>query len=200
VQPLFSTQYAFNMINFETSNSRRDLQGILDLQTRNLAKNLSFEEINREGFVTVSHTIEQLKHLNKIEKHIIAKDEEKIIGYLLAMTAKSKSDIPVLIPMFDAFDKVWYDGKVVADYNYIVIGQACVDKAYRGQGIFDRCYEAFRKRYQNKYQFAITEIAATNIRSQNAHRRIGFKELCRYTSFDGLSWVVVVWKWEGTEG
>lgn len=44
--------------------------------------------------------------MNAIEQSVIAKDEGKIIAYLLAMTKKSKADIPVLIPMFEKFEKL----------------------------------------------------------------------------------------------
>ena len=50
--------------------------------------------------------------------------------------------------------------------------------------------------YSNKYDFAITEIAATNLRSLKAHRRIGFKEINTYLSPDKTEWVVVLWDWK----
>ena len=50
-----------------------------------------------------------------------------------------------------------------------------------GKGILDHCYASLRTiHYSNKYDFAITEIAATNLRSLKAHRRIGFKEINTY--------------------
>ena len=43
--------------------------------------------------------------MNNIEKHVVAKDGEKVIGYVLAMTEESKFDIPMLLPMFDFFSE-----------------------------------------------------------------------------------------------
>jgi hypothetical protein len=133
--------------------------------------------------------------MNDIEQHIICKDNEKVVAYILAMTAKSKNDIPVLFPMFEIFNKIIYKGKPVADYDYMVVGQVCVHKNYRGQGIFDRCYEAYRNCFKNRYQFAITEIASANLRSINAHKRIGFSEIYAYTAPDLKEWSVVIWSW-----
>lgn len=184
------------MLNYTTSNTKDDLTGILDLQKANLPNALSKEEIRNQGFVTVNHSYEELKNLNDIEKHIIAKDGDKIIAYLLAMTERSKSEIPILIPMFEIFGQVFFAGTRISDYNYIVVGQACVDKQYRGQGILDNCYSAYKNHFIGKYDFAITEIASTNTRSLSAHKRIGFNEIHRYVAADKTEWCVVLWDWK----
>ena len=112
------------------------------------------------------------------------------------MTKQSKFDIPVLAPMFNIFDTILFKGKIVSAYNYMLIGQVCIDKNYRGQGIFDNCYSVYRKYYCDKYDFAITEIASTNFRSRKAHKRIGFEELHSYLSPDKTEWIVVIWGWK----
>lgn len=182
------------MITFAPAETREDLLGILDLQWANLVTNLSPEEIAAQGFVTVIHSMHDLSELNNAERHIVAKDGDSIIGYLLAMTKASKSAIPVLVPMFDAFDVALYKNKAIKDYHYLVVGQVCVDKHFRGKGIIDKCYAAYKAHYAKKYDFAITEIASINLRSRNAHKRIGFKEIQAYTAGD-IRWIIVVWDW-----
>jgi hypothetical protein len=184
------------MITFTTATSTGDLEGILHLQKANLAQGLSIQEIQSQGFVTVNHSFDQLKKLNEIEKHVIAKDGDKVVSYVLAMTQQSKSDIPILLPMFAIFNSIEFSGKKVSDYHYLVVGQVCVDKAYRGQGIFDQSYAAYKEFYRSKYDFAITEIATTNTRSLQAHKRIGFKEISSYIAPDKTEWIVVVWDWK----
>jgi GNAT superfamily N-acetyltransferase len=186
------------MIVFTTAHGRSDLEGILALQKSNLARNLSAEEIQHQGFVTVDHSYDQLKKLNDNERHVIAKEGDRVVGYVLAMTSQSKFDIPIIIPMFEAFDGIVYRGRKVTQYNYIVVGQVCIDKEYRGRGIFDECYSAYKTHYSGKYDFAITEIARTNQRSLNAHKRIGFKEVHSYFSQDNSEWIIVLWDWKST--
>jgi len=103
------------MITYSTANSQIDLAGILKLQKANLAASLDPEELRQQGFVTVNHTYDQLQKLNEDEMHIVGKDEEKIIGYVLAMTARSKAEIPVLIPMFRNFDSIVYRDKNISN-------------------------------------------------------------------------------------
>lgn len=183
------------MIQYSTANAINDLEGILKLQKANLARNLSAAESESQGFVTVDHSYELLKKLNDQEKHVIARAHDRVVGYVLAMTKQARSDIPVLLPMFDAFDRYVFRERFISDYNYIVVGQVCVDKAFRGQGVFDQCYAAYRQQHAGKYDLAITEIAASNTRSLRAHKRIGFEELFSYAAPDGSDWKVVLWDW-----
>lgn len=183
------------MLSYTQAQTLHDLKGILALQKANLAANLSAEEIAAQGFVTVVHSLADLQKMNDVEKHIVAKDGENVIAYLLAMTAAAKEDIPVLRPMFALFSSIPFHGQPISAYRYIVVGQVCVDKAYRGQGVFDNCYRAYRDAFKPGYAFAITEIATRNSRSIAAHKRIGFNELHRYAAPDGEEWSVVVWKW-----
>lgn len=184
------------MIDYTVSNTEEDLFGILNLQKENLPAALTREEIESQGFVTVSHTFENLKKLNDIEKHIIAKVEDKVVAYILAMTEQSKFDIPILVPMFDAFSSISYANKLISGYKYMVVGQICIDKHYRGQGILERCYATYKNSFADSYDFAITEIAGTNLRSLRAHKRIGFHEVHRYVSSDQTEWHIVLWDWK----
>ena len=184
------------MTTFTTSKTIEELNGILQLQKANLAQGLSQLEIQTQGFVTVSHSLDDLLKLNQIEQHLIMKNEEQVVGYLLAMTKKSRNDIPVLIPMFQLFDKIKYGEKLVSDYNYLVVGQVCIHKNYRGLGLFDQSYAAYKSLFQHKYDFAITEISVNNTRSINAHKRVGFVELHQYTDTNNIAWSVVIWDWK----
>jgi ribosomal protein S18 acetylase RimI-like enzyme len=183
------------MIHYTKANTDAELHGILALQRQNLPSALTEDEIRSQGFVTVVHSFGDVKKLNQIEPHVIAKDGEQIIAYLLAMTAQSQLDIPVLQPMFKIFARVPFAGKTVADFHYLVVGQVCVHKAYRGRGILDNCYNYYRETFQKKYDFAVTEIDASNLRSLHAHARIGFRDVYRYSVLNGVEWVIVLWDW-----
>ena len=180
---------------YTTSQTDEDLLGIMALQQSNLRTNLSKEDVFNQGFVTVVHTLEDLRKMNDIEQHIICKDGDKIVAYLLAMTVQSKNDLPILFPMFEKFEKIQYLDKPVSQFNYIIVGQACINKNYRGQGILDQSYAIFRDRFKDKYDFAITEISCSNERSLKAHKRIGFFEVYIYQDPGKEEWSVVIWEW-----
>ena len=183
------------MILYTLATSTDDLNGILKLQRQNLPAALAEEEKKSQGFVTVVHSQSDLESMNNIERHVIAKEGDRVIAYLLAMTEQSKEIIPVLRPMFAVFEKLSFAEKPLSYYRYMVVGQVCVDKQYRGKGILDACYAFYKETFQPSYDFAITEIDATNLRSLAAHKRIGFEEIYRYTAPDKKEWVIVLWDW-----
>lgn len=183
------------MITYTTTENDADLEGILHLQRKNLKTAVPAHETAIEGFVSVSHNLENLRRLHEIEQHIIAKDTGEVVGYVLAMTKASRHELPLIYPLFEMFDEFEYSGKVISDYKYMLVGQVCIDKNYRGKGIFGNCYLKYKERYSNSYDFAITEIPKTNLRSQQAHKKIGFKEIHSYRDSDGVEWIVVLWDW-----
>ncbi|MBS1505644.1 MAG: GNAT family N-acetyltransferase [Bacteroidetes bacterium] len=178
-----------------TSQSDQDLEQILLLQQKNLPKNLPQEEIDREGFVTVMHRFEDLKKMNGYEQSVIAKEHDEVVAYLIAMTEKSKQDIPVLVPMFEVFNEIIFKGKKISEYKYMVVGQVCVAKEFRGLRLLDACYAEYKKIFSGKYAFAITEISKKNPRSLKAHERIGFKTVHEYIDSFGVDWCIVLWDW-----
>ena len=76
----------------------------------------------------------------------------------------------------------------------MVVGQLCVDKDYRGQGLVGRLYAFFRASLEERYQCGVTDIARANRRSLKAHQKVGF-EVIHAIEYDGLIWDVVLWDW-----
>jgi L-amino acid N-acyltransferase YncA len=182
-----------NLLSYQIAQSEEDFQGILEIQAENHLSTLSTLD---QGFVTVRHRTEDIRKMNSFAPHIIAKDGNKIAAYVLAMTVESKEDVPVLKPMFEQFDKLEFKSKKVSDYHYLVVGQVCVGKDYRGMGVFDLLYEKYKEIHGSQFDFVITEIATSNIRSLKAHERIGFQEIHRFTDPIPMEWSIVLWDWE----
>lgn len=174
------------MIQYTKALTSEDLNQILELQKMNLPKGLSDEEKLKEGFVTAYHTFEILKEMNDACAHTLAKLDDKVIGYALSMTKGFGNKIEVLKPMFDEISKV------VTKDDFIVMGQICIDKNFRGKGVFRGLYNYMRTSVcQGVFNRIITEIDTNNIRSINAHKAIGFEDLFDYKSGDN-NWRVVV--------
>ncbi|WP_378186236.1 GNAT family N-acetyltransferase [Aquimarina sp. W85] len=176
-------------IIYTTVTLVEELHQIIKLQQENLPIAVTAEEKEKEGFVTVQHTISILKKMNDQEPHIIAKDQNSVVGYALCMTQKFKNDIEILKSMFIEIDK-----HLNSDISYIIMGQICIDKAYRKQGVFRGLYAKMREELNEKYDLLITEVAADNIRSLKAHDALGFETLTTYKS-NGIKWHLIKWDW-----
>ena len=139
------------MIQHQLTTTAKELEQILALQQQNLSKNLSTQEKKEQGFVTLEHSFQELKKFHDIYPHIIAKDNNILVGYALSMDKSCKGDIELLRPMFDEIDAIYYD-------PYIVMGQICIDHNYRGKGVFKGLYTLMQKTFASKYTAIITEI------------------------------------------
>lgn len=166
-----------NNIIYKRAETNQELRQILELQHANIPSAISKDEKQQEGFVTVHHSFEVLKAMNDKCPHIIAKNNQKVIGYTLCMLKEFKENIEVLKPMFKNIDKCLNQNK-----TYVVMGQVCIDKAFRKKGVFRRLYNVVKKQLQTEFDLIITEIDTTNTRSLNAHYAIGFKNLYSYRS------------------
>ncbi|WP_345239449.1 GNAT family N-acetyltransferase [Nibrella saemangeumensis] len=182
------------MIRYTTAATDDDLQQILALQQQNLAKIITPEQQQEQGFVTVVHTLPLLQQMNAAAPQIIAKDGDQLAGYALVMPTSFRSFIPVLQPMFDLLDTLEYDGQLVGSYSYYVMGQICVVEKYRGQGVFDGLYQYHRDRLSADFDLCVTEVATRNTRSLRAHQRVGFTSIAEYED-ETDRWCVIVWDW-----
>lgn len=176
------------MICYKQVTSQKELEQILLLQQENLIKSLSAQEKEREGFVTVEHTLEILKAMNDACGHIIAVENGDVVGYALCMHPKFGESIEVLKPMFVEINKI-----VQGKSNYMVMGQICVAKAYRGKGVFRNLYLTMKSKLPQGFDSIITEVDGKNKRSLAAHSAIGFKTLKVYPSGD-KEWHLILLK------
>lgn len=181
------------MISFDITRSDLDLLDILALQKANLSSLISPEEASKEGFVTVEHNFELLKKMNSPYPHIVARDGQNIVAYALVMLKEIQTDIPILKPLFEVINQISYDGKVLEDCPFFVMGQVCIDKLYRGRGLFQGMYEEMRNRMKSDFDYIITEISALNQRSLRAHLRVGFEIVHEHTGEDREKWHTVLW-------
>lgn len=119
--------------------------------------------------------------MNDSCKHTIAVYNDKVVGFALSMTKEFSNDIPILQPMFIEISKS------VTDENYITMGQICIDKEYRGLGIFRDLYKFMKTEIcASRFSSIITEIDIKNKRSLKAHEAIGFQKIKDYKSGDKI--------------
>ncbi len=175
-------------IQYSRTKNGAELRQVLALQQKNMANVLSPKEVLEEGFITIGHTLEILEKMNKACPHVIAKDNGKVVGYALVMLPDFRDEIPMLRPMFTSADLL------LPCKKYVAMGQICIAKSHRKQGIFRGMYHYYRAQLRNDFDCLFTEIASTNKRSLEAHMAIGFK-VVKSQITNGVSWELVNWDW-----
>ena len=182
-------------ISFEIASREEHFEQILNLQNENHYLSISEDQQKDDGFVFATHNLEVLKKMAAGAPQIVALAEGRVIGYNLSMNKAMKNDLPSLIPMFEEFNNWEYKGKPLLDYNFLVGGQVCVQKDYRGRGLIRQLYQHTRDLTSELYDLCVTEISVRNHKSLKAHQRMGFDILGTYN--DGIeNWNLVIWDWE----
>lgn len=186
------------MIELTRVSSPTEIIGIRDLQALNLKQNITAKEAVEQGFLTASFTIEYLQAMNSASPAIIAKDGDKVVGYALVARKDIRNGHDLVEGLFDAIDKCEYNGKLLRDVNYVVVGQLCVAKEYRGQDLVQKLYGHFRDCLSNQFTYLVTDIAQANTRSLKAHKKRGF-QVINELMYGGFEWDIVLWDWNAEE-
>lgn len=181
------------MVIVKLVSELKELEGIRLLQEQNLGKHLSIEEASNEGFVTAEYSVEFLKAMHDVHPSIIAKDDDAVVGYALVATHPISEQHPLLADLFASIDKVIYKGASLKGKKYVVVGQLCVGKAYRGQGLVQRMYQFYRESLKDSYDYLVTDVVQTNQRSIKAHLKTGFT-VVDTLEYEGMKWDIVLWE------
>jgi ribosomal protein S18 acetylase RimI-like enzyme len=182
------------MVEIVRVSNEKELEAIRLLQRENLRVLIGEEEAGKEGFLTAEYTMETLQKMHQLEPSIIAKDGDKIAGYVIVTTKESYGQHPLLDSLFDSINALTYNGSSLKDVNYILVGQLCVGKAYRGIGLVQKMYTYYQESLSNKYQYLITDVAQENPRSIKAHLKTGF-QIIHTIEYGGIGWDIVLWDW-----
>ena len=182
------------MITIKLVTEQSELEGIKKLQHENLKKNLGDEEARVEGFVTAEYTMEFLERMHYEKPSVIAKDGDQVVGYALTAVKAIRFEHELLGDLFDTIDKTRYHDRLLKDSGYVVVGQLCVSKNYRGLGLVKQMYQHFRKTLSPDFDYCITDVAKDNPRSLKAHLKSGFR-IVDTLQYGGLEWDIVLWDW-----
>lgn len=180
------------IIKLVTEN--KELEKIKKLHEQNLRKNLTDEQAQLEGFVTAEYTLEFLQQMHESSPSIIAKDGDAVVGYALVATHEVRYDHELMSDLFEVIDTKVYKGRLLKHVSYVCVGQLCVAKDYRGQGLVKRMYDYYRDCYATEYEYLITDVAQANPRSLKAHKKSGFKVIDTLV-YGGIGWDIVLWDW-----
>lgn len=181
------------MIKFERAIDDQSIAQILKLQKQNLKENLTQEERNSQGFVTVKHTFEQLKKINLKENAVIATSDGRVIAYAVAMRRETGEGMQVFDRLFEEVDKIKIGEMQFTQFPYIIVGQLCIAKKFRAQGLVEKLYAFFSTEMQIKYDFIVTDISQENPRSLKAHEKSGYKKVLHFfDSYNNSNWDIVI--------
>ncbi len=182
------------MITIKRVTEFAELEGIRNLQKENLKPNLTEAEINSEGFVTAEYSLDFLKIMHEAGPSIIAKDGELVVGYALVADTSICQHHELLADLLNTINNTVYQGKLLKEARYVIVGQLCVSKLYRGMGLVQQMYQYYKECLSGQFDCCITDIVQDNQRSLKAHIKAGFQVISTL-DYGGVKWDIVLWEW-----
>ena len=174
--------------------TEQELIGLKQLQTNNLRKLIGEEEAMKEGFVTSEYSIELLGKMHEAHASIIAKDGEEVVGYVIVTDKSVLGEHEEIDHLFHTVDQMSFNGQQLKEVSYILVGQLCVGKSHRGQGLVQAMYNYYKEQFSQQYQYLVTDISQANPRSIKAHKKSGFETIGVIEQV-GTGWDIVLWDW-----
>lgn len=153
-----------------------DLQGILDLQHKNLVDHLTDSE-KTEGFLSVEFTKEQFETMNAETGIIVCKNNGIIYGYLCTSSPEFNLSFELPAAMIALYPQFYYKDKTLDQYRSIVAGPWCIERDSRGKGIFVNMWNALNKILMKDIELITTFVSIHNARSLYAAKKVGMEEI-----------------------
>jgi hypothetical protein len=186
------------MLTAKLVATESEIEQIAALSTANLSTNISAETKAKEGFVSWVYTPGTLKTLHAIAPSVIVMDGPTLAGYALTLTPECLETYPAAIPTYEHASTLLYNGRLLGEQRFYLMGQICIAEPYRGQGLVNTLYQGHRRFYSPRYSLLLTEISTANPRSLKAHQRVGFHIINTHHDPAG-HWDVVLWDWSSTK-
>ena len=171
-----------------------EIVGIFKLHQANLSTTLSAEEAANEGFLSAQYDLNFLQRMNQISPAVIAVTNDVVVGYVLVATTDVRHEHPLLADLFNTIDRWPFEGGVLGNRRYLVCGQLCVAKAYRGMGLVQHMYGYLARELSDQFDCVITDVALNNPRSLRAHLKSGFI-VCGQVPYGDIDWYLVLCDW-----
>lgn len=151
-----------------TKAAPRDYEGILDLQSRCLAANLSPEE-RKDGFLSAEFSLAHIAAMASDLGAVVAREKGRVVGYMCASRIDFVPRPAILDAMLRCLKGKVLDGKALIDASIFVYGPVCIDRHLRGRGLLRRMLSALGKELGGRFEFGVAFVAAGNPRSLGAH-------------------------------
>jgi L-amino acid N-acyltransferase YncA len=138
-----------------------DVNGILALQEQNLA--------DSRGSLSVAFAREWFVRAIAEMPVVIAREDDRIIGYVLSSPFAAQAHLPIVQAMLRAY------AILAGSYLY---GPICVAHDQRGRGLAGRLFAALRAQLPGRQ--ATTFIRSDNAASLRAHAKMGLRQVAEF--------------------
>lgn len=160
-------------VEFEVEAAQQsDFEQVVSLQKRNSLAVLKADELD-DGFLSSSFSATQFAQISESVALYVARNNSSVIGFVCASTPEFNRSFPLPAAMIERFPEISIGSHLLTELRSFITGPVCVDKNYRGQGIFEALYGALFEAQKTRFDVALALISVANKRSIKAHQKVG---------------------------
>ena len=141
--------------------TEEDVEGILELQNINQAVN--------GGMLSAALPRDRLLDMMANMPIIIARQNKRVVGFLMSSDRKLNADIPIVREMLAAYP---------GSENAYLYGPICVDSKIRGRGIAQAMFAELRRLQPGREGFLF--VRRDNAPSIRAHEKMEMREVASF--------------------
>lgn len=149
----------------------QDFEQIFALQNRNLLSVLNVSE-RSEGFLNTAFTVQQFQEMDQSLGVIAAVDQGQVCGYIGAGTLTFYSKFLFPAALIQYAEKLNYQQRPLISYRCCIVNPLCIEKKYRGSGIFMELSQAMCDLVSVNYEIALAFVSIANQRSLHACQKM----------------------------
>ncbi|NCX94368.1 MAG: hypothetical protein EBX40_06810, partial [Gammaproteobacteria bacterium] len=167
-----------------------DLPDLVALQNQNLFSVLTESE-RREGFLLRALTAEDFNAILDNLSIQIARDNDRLCGYLCGHTFNLRSRFPWLNQIAEHCQTLRYQNKLLMEYPSFLASILCIDREYRKTSLFFRLCNAMLQAVPTEKELVLTFVSVHNLHSLKACLDIDFHPLKKIKIGEHEFWLLV---------
>jgi L-amino acid N-acyltransferase YncA len=156
-----------------------DLSQIMDIQSENQRENLTVSQ-QKNGYLSIAFSEDEFKNFNKNLCVVVAKKQDKVIGYCCISSATFNAQLPILDQIVAGISSYSIPATqaVPTAEKTCIYGPVCIALSHRRKGVLKKLSTFGLEIAKEKgYTYCFSFIAAENVRSLSAHMKLSFHKV-----------------------
>ena len=153
-----------------------DISQIIDIQSENQRQNLTPSQ-QKNGYLSIAFSEAEFKDFNDNLCVVVAKEQNTVIGYCCISNAAFNTQFPILDQIIAGIASyVMPESQdIPTEEKTCIYGPVCIALSHRGKGLLQKLSASGLEIAKEKdYAYCFSFVAADNVRSLSAHRKLSF--------------------------
>ena len=153
-----------------------DISQMLDIQSENQRNTLTPSQ-QQNGYLSIAFSVDEFKDFNNSLCVVVAKEQDTIIGYCCISSAAFNAQFPILDQIVAGISSyvIPETPDMLTEEKTCIYGPVCIALSHRGKGVLQTLSAHGLEIAKEKgYTYCFSFIAADNVRSLSAHRKLSF--------------------------